>query len=468
MASPAPRRDAAGTLPPDPAIENTARFARLPGLAGFAMVVVAAIVLLGWWLGVPALTRLMTGATSMKAASALAFVAAGSALMACARRRPRTVRCQLANLAVLLMGVASIVQYAAGVDLGIDHLFPDPEALAMDRPPGRMSQTTALGFVLLGAQGLLVSRQIAPRTAHLLAGCLLSLGALALAMAGYTYQVGHLRLLPMAAPTAVLLIVGTLGWLLLQRPIGIMRVAFADTPGGVLLRRLALPALFLPTVAAIAARASERWLAWTHGEIVTVMAYLNGVGASAMVIGMAWLLHNLDRHRRTSERFHDAAYSDALTGLVNRRGFDEAIERLLQGHRQSDDGFTMLMLDLDHFKQFNDDFGHLAGDEALQSAAALMRAALRPQDIAARFGGEEFAVLLPGTPPAGARRAAERLRAAFHAFPWPHRAVTASIGIAASRPGDTPTALVARVDAALYAAKAAGRDCAREEDGAAP
>lgn len=121
---------------------------------------------------------------------------------------------------------------------------------------------------------------------------------------------------------------------------------------------------------------------------------------------VTWLLHHLDQQRQASRHFQDAAYTDALTRLVNRRGFDETMDRLLRGHRESDHGFTMLMIDLDHFKAFNDDFGHLAGDRALQITGELLRTALRPQDIAARFGGEEFAVILPGTDVLGARRSA--------------------------------------------------------------
>ncbi len=426
------------------------------------MLVVSALVLLGWWLDVPALTRVLTGSTRMKAITAIAFIANAMALLGCVRRERIGIACVLLNLLVLVFGAASLLEYTTNVDLGIDHLFADPEAFAQGNPPGRMSQMTAIAFLLLGTQGLLVSLQRAPRLAHLLAGLLLSLGAFTLTMAGYSYRMGVVQVLPVSAPTALLLIVATLGWLVLQRPMGIMRVAYADSPGTVLLRWAAIPALLMPPLLAIAIRAAEHLLGWSHAEVVAAVGYLSGVGASSMVIGMAWLLHHLDHQRQKSERFQDAAYTDALTRLVNRRGFDEAIDRLLRGHRESDHGFTMLMLDLDHFKRFNDDFGHLAGDRALQITGELLRAALRPQDIAARFGGEEFAVILPGTDMLGARRTAQRLLDAFHAQEWPNRPVTVSIGIANSHPGDTAATLIARADAALYAAKSGGRDRACE------
>ncbi len=443
-----------------PAAGNGIR--KLAEFAGRAMLAVGLLVLLGWYLQLPPLTRLMTGATSMKATSAIAFLAGGLALLGCARRPRGGLACFLPNLLVLLLGAASLLEYIAGVDLFIDHLFADPEAAAHGNPPGRMSQMTAVAFILMGLQGMLVSQQRMPRLAHLLAGLLLSLGALSLTMAGYGYRIGIIQMLPVAVPTAVLLLLGTLGWLVLQKPMGIMRVAYADSPGALLLRWAAIPALLMPPLLAISIRAAEQLLGWTHAEVIAAVGYLSGVGASAMVIGMAWLLHHLDHQRQKSERFQDAAYTDALTRLVNRRGFDEALERMLLGHRESDHGFTLLMIDLDHFKRFNDDFGHLAGDRALQVTGQVLLGALRPQDIAARFGGEEFAVILPGTDMIGARRTANRLLQAFHAQEWPHRPVTASIGITNSHPGDSAAALIARADTALYAAKSSGRDRACE------
>ena len=431
-------------------------------VAAATMLAASVLVLAGWALQLPDLARLMAGATVMKASSAISFFAAGTALLACASRRTSGLRCGFPNLLVLLMGGASGVEYAAGIDLGIDHLFPDPEALLLGNPPGRMSQTTALALMLLGTQGLLVSRRKCPRLSHLLAAVLLSIGTISLAIAGYRYQLGAIRLMPIAAPTAFLILLGTLGWLVLQPPMGIMRVAFSDSPGGVLLRRAALPAMLMPLLVAIVVRAGEDALGWSHDEVIAAVAYLSGLGALTMVVAMAWLLHNLDRQRRETEQFHDAAYIDVLTRLVNRRGFDEALDRFLRGHRESDRAFSLLMVDLDHFKHFNDDFGHLAGDEALRITGELLASVLRPQDIAARFGGEEFAVLLPDTGALGARRAAQRLLEAFRTRAWPHRPVTVSIGIACVHPGDTAEMLVGRADDALYAAKSAGRDRAAE------
>jgi diguanylate cyclase (GGDEF)-like protein len=120
--------------------------------------------------------------------------------------------------------------------------------------------------------------------------------------------------------------------------------------------------------------------------------------------------------------------------------------------------FSLLMLDLDRFKTFNDEFGHLAGDQVLRITGQLLRAALRPSDLAARYGGEEFVLLLPETDVAGASEVATRVLDAFRDFAWPYRAVTVSIGVAQAGFGDGSEDLIRRADAALYDAKHAGRD----------
>jgi len=119
---------------------------------------------------------------------------------------------------------------------------------------------------------------------------------------------------------------------------------------------------------------------------------------------------------------------------------------------------SLLLIDVDSFKAFNDDFGHQAGDAALQSVAQALRCG-RPSDFLARYGGEEFAVILPATTSEGACIVAERMRMAVATAAWPHRPITVSIGAASLGPGGTTSAkLVAAADQALYAAKANGRN----------
>ena len=159
---------------------------------------------------------------------------------------------------------------------------------------------------------------------------------------------------------------------------------------------------------------------------------------------------------------------DGLTGLMNRRAFDEALEAELRRSSRSGAPLSLLMIDVDRFKAFNDAYGHPAGDACLKTIAGVLSGGVgRPFDRCARYGGEEFAVILPETPPEGALRVAEVMREGVRALGIPHAGsdfgvVTISIGAATLRPGGGPEAtaknLLHRADAALYDAKATGRD----------
>ena len=168
-------------------------------------------------------------------------------------------------------------------------------------------------------------------------------------------------------------------------------------------------------------------------------------------------------------RLEQLAQTDALTQLLNRRALTARIATEMVRAQRYEATLALLMIDLDHFKQVNDRYGHLVGDEVLRDLGAILREAVRTIDVAARYGGEEFVVLLPETDDAGAEAFAERLRVrvAEHRFarqarPEPLR-LTASIGLTvypAARV-DSVEDLLARADAALYRAKADGRDRVR-------
>lgn len=175
------------------------------------------------------------------------------------------------------------------------------------------------------------------------------------------------------------------------------------------------------------------------------------------------LILDVTKQRALEEDLRRLADSDPLTELANRRFFFAAAERAFARRGPADGGLALLMLDLDHFKAINDRHGHPAGDAVLQAVAGRIRGALRPGDLAARLGGEEFAVLLEDLPADEVTALAERLRHAVSAAPVPTPladiAVQVSIGAAARRPADaTLEDLLGRVDRALYAAKAAGRN----------
>jgi diguanylate cyclase (GGDEF)-like protein len=154
---------------------------------------------------------------------------------------------------------------------------------------------------------------------------------------------------------------------------------------------------------------------------------------------------------------------DGLTGLLNRRALEETLALQIRHSRRSGEVFCVLMLDADHFKSINDRFGHAAGDMALKHLSTLLRSHMREVDRLARFGGEEFVVLLPGLALGDALPVAERLRQAIAGAPLSHgdtpMALSVSIGIAEwGGTREEPSRLLARVDSALYLAKQRGRD----------
>jgi len=167
---------------------------------------------------------------------------------------------------------------------------------------------------------------------------------------------------------------------------------------------------------------------------------------------------------------------DGLTGIANRSFFEETLDREWKISARNGEVFSVVMLDIDFFKQYNDTYGHLAGDECLrQVAQTAAQNVLRPRDLVARFGGEEFAVILPDTPLEGALNIAERLRQAILNLKIPHAnsqvalpepIVTISLGVASMRASaDTsPSEVLAQADKALYLAKSQGRNCVKLVD----
>jgi diguanylate cyclase len=157
--------------------------------------------------------------------------------------------------------------------------------------------------------------------------------------------------------------------------------------------------------------------------------------------------------------------TDSLTLIGNRQYFDESLTRLVAAAADSGEPLSLLFCDIDHFKNFNDKFGHQVGDQVLRLVAGLIKNTLRDRDVFGRYGGEEFAIILPSTPLAVAKMAAERIRAAIMVREIKKRgtggsfgSITISIGVAQLRDGETSLALLKRADGCLYAAKRSGRN----------
>jgi diguanylate cyclase (GGDEF)-like protein len=162
---------------------------------------------------------------------------------------------------------------------------------------------------------------------------------------------------------------------------------------------------------------------------------------------------------KTNLELEQLSRIDALTGVHNRRHFDERLSYLIETSERYGRPLSLIIFDIDHFKQFNDDFGHEAGDSVLKEVAKDLNFICRNTDIFARFGGEEFVVLCPETSVRGATRLAEKLLDEIHQIDVPYRPITASFGVASLitfSPGSET--LLQRADTALYQAKHEGRN----------
>lgn len=221
----------------------------------------------------------------------------------------------------------------------------------------------------------------------------------------------------------------------------------------------------LPLIMTVGLAADEVYAGW-RGE-AAVMGLMMIV-LCAMTIALGTILTREWRRREDAERrLAVLAATDPLTGLANRRQFDETIAREWARGRRVKAPLSLLMIDADHFKAYNDTKGHQAGDALLSEMARCVAAVIkRPADIAARYGGEEFAILLPNTPVHGAREVAALLQAAIAQIDAVHPdepggKPTVSIGIAClvPRADDEQATLIRAADAALYEAKNKGRNC---------
>ena len=424
--------------------------------AGAVVVVVGTLALLGWWQDIGWLISVLPGGAQMKPNAAVGLMLAGFALLSLASTTSQVLRpVQVLSLLLLALGSATTYQYITGVELGIDGvLFPESRLQAPAPQSTRMSQMTALGFVFLGLLGL----STRPRITQTLVLLVLALALFALGSASYNLG-SHKRFIglnPIAVHTALCLLLLALGWLAARPEQGIMRAVSANSLGGTLAGYALLPALLIPSLLSYLAQLVQS-LGWlSPSAIVVLLAVSSGLVVALMIWWVSMLLDRVERQRRLAYELRDSAETDALTNLGNRRLFDYTLAGLQRRRRDGDSGFSLLLID--RFKQYNDAFGHLAGDEALRLTGRILQHALRPGDVATRYGGEEFAVLLPQIDAQRAARVAERICADFRAHGWPNRQVTVSIGVSDAAPQDGPDELVARADAALYQAKHGGRD----------
>lgn len=169
--------------------------------------------------------------------------------------------------------------------------------------------------------------------------------------------------------------------------------------------------------------------------------------------------------KRDMERIRREAITDGLTGLANRKAFDEQIGRIAREAERENDIFSLIMIDIDHFKSFNDTYGHQVGDQVLRLVAMTLVNEVKGQDMAARYGGEEFAIILPGTNSNAARAVGENLRKAVEKKEVINRSsgqnlgqITVSLGVAQFYGNESVEDLIKRADVALYSSKNKGRN----------
>jgi len=218
----------------------------------------------------------------------------------------------------------------------------------------------------------------------------------------------------------------------------------------------------LPLIVVVALSSDEVFASWKRTSL------LIGIATSVLCIGLLWLTLLLCRELRkrhgAEQELAQLAATDALTGLANRRALDQTLDHEWARAQRSGKALSLLMLDVDHFKAFNDRHGHQLGDEALRVVAGVITENIRrPADLAARYGGEEFAVVLAETEKGGALRIAENIRAAVEQLApisGDSTPVTISVGVStwSGAPGENLEHLMSRADRALYQAKHSGRN----------
>lgn len=220
------------------------------------------------------------------------------------------------------------------------------------------------------------------------------------------------------------------------------------------------------------ANAQTRLARLTEAEQVRVIVSLLVAENERMRLATAEYKSKLEAHAREIAALEaslrgaeEATLRDPLTGIGNRRLFDDALQKAVKDSNARKAPLSLIMCDIDHFKRVNDTFGHSVGDEIIKALTRIMASSIRETDTVARYGGEEFAIILPGTQEQAATATSERIRRQFGGKQFSIRKtnqkvgqVTASFGVVEHRPGDDSETLIRRADAMLYEAKARGRD----------
>lgn len=454
----------------------------LGAVAAAGVIGAGCIVCLGWALSIDWMKSLIPGRVAMNPVTALAFILAGCSLLARAgtsarwRRLSATASVTFAA-AVFVIGAVTIAGYLVGHNLGLDQALFQRQLQS-----NRIAPNTGLNFLLTGAALIIAHTQQSwlQRFVHPLTFTAVFIASLAIL--GYAYGVlafyGVGSYIPMALNTALVFIALCLAIFTTYPNQALMAVLIGVDSGSIMARRLLLAAVSIPILLGWLGLVGNHAGFYDFKFGVSLMVTSIIVVFTALILVTAQALNRADTRRReaqgeigrlceelelANQRLAGLAYRDGLTGLYNRRTFDERLSNELTRATRYQRGLALLMVDIDHFKSVNDGHGHPAGDAVLRAIADIISAHTRRSDWAARYGGEEFAVVLPEADLQGAETVADRMRRAVAGARIPFGtgeiSVTISIGIGlVSEHAATVSQLVQSADRALYTAKHSGRD----------
>jgi len=215
---------------------------------------------------------------------------------------------------------------------------------------------------------------------------------------------------------------------------------------------------------------AENWCVMPHAAKRLYLAINAGpiFDEEGKLIAVVETLRDMTKQKKSEEALQNLAHKDGLTDLANRRSFDLSLDTALEQAKRKQTPLSLLLCDVDHFKLYNDTYGHQKGDECLKAVArAINQHSFRPTDLAARYGGEEFAIILSNSDEIGAMKVAERIRKIIFDLNEKHETsetadrITISIGVASLIPDEDVCAknMIEKADQALYSAKGNGRNC---------
>lgn len=452
------------------------------------------IVLYGWLFESRLLIWLFPAGISMKANSAFCFILSSIALVLFLTRRALAIKVQRSlSLILISMGLITAYQYISGTDLPyVDSLLVQSQLVQNDPDSqlfaNRMSPLTAINFTLNGLSIFLLTF----RNYHILnLARIISIPVILtsiMVLIGYAYGVRELYrfgfYVPLSPLSAIAFIELSVALMLIHAERGFMRLFVGQTLGSKMIRWL-LPTLILVFITIGWLCRQGNLMHWYNNQFeVSMLIFLTLFLSSCLIIWQARAQHgqellrqraqhalelnNINLEKKVEQRTQELkklleelealSLTDSLTGLANRRAFEQRLKMEWQRATRYEHPLTVMLIDVDHFKRFNDDFGHQTGDHVLAQVGAILQQAVRTTDLACRYGGEEFVIILPDTPMDDALPIAHRIREQVSDHRWEARQVTVSVGVAQLNQHKTPNQLVSDADQALYEAKAAGRN----------